>query len=565
MHLTIQGVREWYNKLADMGVKFHYVSNSPYQLYPVLTSFFSHAGLPKGTFHLKQYTGMFQGIFEPVAERKKSTLDKLMRDFPERKWILVGDSGEADLEVYTDVVMEYPNRILGIFIRDVTTPPDKGFFDSAMGPLSGERSPKFHKRNQSTDSLSGAKRFSRPDDIQDDDEELRKAIAESLKEMEEQAAKDRRSVFSDTPATTRFQDPDRKEARPMLPPRQTTEPAAPRSQAMESLGDLIDFSDDEASPSLGVQQAKPSRTGRPAPPAQLHKAASFAEPHTATPPRRPVKPMNLRSPSNEGATAHAPAPAPNATIPRPQPPKPRKPSTTVNPITPSPLSQVQANSPLATQRPALPERPTTYRAAAKQKLATAYNALPSASAYWHGAPSTQPTGPPRPTFASEDAGFAPSPRSVSTVNTRSTDELYPRGGQAVAGSSSRREAPPAPPPRRNLSAYPAAAASYATNRLSGGNWDGSSGGNGNNVNAGNVGQPINKREEAWKRRWARSKEIMEHRGVLLRTWRVGEDVMEQCTQLVEKALREMEAETGKQADRGQAEPNGVADRGRRSR
>ncbi|KAH0553007.1 hypothetical protein GP486_006798, partial [Trichoglossum hirsutum] len=140
--LTIEGVKEWYSKLAEMGVGIHYVSNSPWQLYPLLTAYFAMAGLPPGSFHLKQYSGMLQGIFEPVAERKKGTLEKIMRDFPDRKFLLVGDSGEADLEVYTEVVLANPGRVVGIFIRDITTPPSQGFFDSAMGPLSGERNEK---------------------------------------------------------------------------------------------------------------------------------------------------------------------------------------------------------------------------------------------------------------------------------------------------------------------------------------------------------------------------------------------------------------------------------------
>ena len=111
--LTIDGVREWYSTMYDMGVGIHYVSNSPWQLFPVLVQFFRTAGLPPGSYHLKSYSGMLQGIFEPVAERKKGTLERILRDFPERKFILVGDSGEADLEVYTDVVLSNPGRILG--------------------------------------------------------------------------------------------------------------------------------------------------------------------------------------------------------------------------------------------------------------------------------------------------------------------------------------------------------------------------------------------------------------------------------------------------------------------
>jgi phosphatidate phosphatase APP1 len=110
--LTIDGVREWYNTMRDMGVQLHYVSNSPWQMYPVLTSFFKMAHLPNGSFHLKQYSGYLQGIFEPVAERKKSSLDRIMSDFPDRKFILVGDSGEADLEVYTEVALDNPGRLL---------------------------------------------------------------------------------------------------------------------------------------------------------------------------------------------------------------------------------------------------------------------------------------------------------------------------------------------------------------------------------------------------------------------------------------------------------------------
>ncbi|KAL4726362.1 hypothetical protein ACLX1H_007043 [Fusarium chlamydosporum] len=130
--LSVEGVKEWYNRMADMGVSIHYCSNSPWQLFPVLASFFKMHGLPPGSLHLKQYSGMLQGIFEPVAERKRSTLTRLLRDFPERMFILVGDSGEADLEVYTELALSNPGRILAVFIRDVTTPEETGFFSSGF-------------------------------------------------------------------------------------------------------------------------------------------------------------------------------------------------------------------------------------------------------------------------------------------------------------------------------------------------------------------------------------------------------------------------------------------------
>ncbi|KAF7561853.1 hypothetical protein G7046_g2278 [Stylonectria norvegica] len=132
--LTVEGVTEWYNRMYELGVSIHYCSNSPWQLFPVLASYFKLTGLPPGSLHLKQYSGMLQGIFEPVAERKKSTLNRLLRDFPQRKFLLIGDSGEADLEVYTELALANPGRILAVFIRDVTTPEQTGFFNSGFAP-----------------------------------------------------------------------------------------------------------------------------------------------------------------------------------------------------------------------------------------------------------------------------------------------------------------------------------------------------------------------------------------------------------------------------------------------
>lgn len=153
--LTVDGVRDWYTAMHDMGVRIHYCSNSPWQLYPVIASYFKLAGLPPGSIHLKQYSGMLQGIFEPVAERKKGTLEKIMHDFPQRRFLLVGDSGEADLEVYTEIAVANPGRIVAIFIRDVTTPERSGYFDSR--PLTRAPNSTNPSRNNSLDD-----RASRP-------------------------------------------------------------------------------------------------------------------------------------------------------------------------------------------------------------------------------------------------------------------------------------------------------------------------------------------------------------------------------------------------------------------
>ena len=146
---VIDGVADWYRALAapPFNCALHYISNSPWQLYPVLRSFFDQTGLPPGSFHLKHYVGMLQGALEPAADRKRGTVERVMQDFPDRKFLLIGDSGEADLEVYAEMAERWPDRVLAICIRDITTrdhplqpaPPPKLRSDGTMVPLTERR------------------------------------------------------------------------------------------------------------------------------------------------------------------------------------------------------------------------------------------------------------------------------------------------------------------------------------------------------------------------------------------------------------------------------------------
>ncbi|KAL1629815.1 hypothetical protein SLS56_005211 [Neofusicoccum ribis] len=304
--LTIEGVKEWYNRLSDQGVKFHYVSNSPWQLYPVISQYFKLAGLPPGSFHLKQYSGMLQGIFEPVAERKKATLDRLARDFPQRSFILVGDSGEADLEVYTDFVLENPGRVVAVFIRDVTTPVSTGFFDPSTGPLGSDKASK-----RSSKVMTGKRSARSSKASEDDDPELRAAIAASLRDFEQPGGRYPAWTPGHSPSASEI---DVAEKRPTLPPRRPTEPAAPEGHRMNPpMGKLIDLSDDEdavsvtstssAPPPLirGVSDPTSDRLLEPIAEAPLQRSNAIrgrmspVAGERLAPPVKPNKPMRLRT------------------------------------------------------------------------------------------------------------------------------------------------------------------------------------------------------------------------------------------------------------------------------
>ncbi|CCG82179.1 Putative uncharacterized protein [Taphrina deformans PYCC 5710] len=146
--LTITGVRQWYESMKAMGCNIHYVSNAPYQLWPCLASFIKIAGLPAGSIHLKQYSGFLQGMFEPAAEKKRANVERILVDFPSRKFILIGDSGEQDLELYTELARSaYAKQILGIFIRDVSS------IKSAVATPTGESGEDFFSAGQGDNTV----------------------------------------------------------------------------------------------------------------------------------------------------------------------------------------------------------------------------------------------------------------------------------------------------------------------------------------------------------------------------------------------------------------------------
>ncbi|KAI0917865.1 hypothetical protein AcV5_002696 [Taiwanofungus camphoratus] len=116
----IPGMAEWYDELWKQGVRFHYVSNGPFELLPVVNEFFQLTRLPPGSIRLRSYGGrsLFSGLLSAPAARKRQGVLDVLESFPDAQFILVGDSGEQDLELYSSIAKERPTQILAIFIRD---------------------------------------------------------------------------------------------------------------------------------------------------------------------------------------------------------------------------------------------------------------------------------------------------------------------------------------------------------------------------------------------------------------------------------------------------------------
>ena len=96
-----------------------YVSTSPWNLYDLLCDFMDLNQIPRGPLFLRDW-GMHQVLGRaPGHAMKLERALKIMADFPQLPFVLVGDSGQHDAGVYAQVAAQHPERVKAIYIRDV--------------------------------------------------------------------------------------------------------------------------------------------------------------------------------------------------------------------------------------------------------------------------------------------------------------------------------------------------------------------------------------------------------------------------------------------------------------
>jgi len=134
--LPFEGVGDFYRALQlgpseeDFNPIF-YVSSSPWNLYDVLEDFLDVHGVPAGPLFLKDWSPT---TLRDHDRHKLGVIRTLLTTYPDLPFVLIGDSGERDPEIYRQIVYEHPGRIRAIYIRDVTT----GERDAAVHAIAGE-------------------------------------------------------------------------------------------------------------------------------------------------------------------------------------------------------------------------------------------------------------------------------------------------------------------------------------------------------------------------------------------------------------------------------------------
>ena len=146
---AVSGMAPMYRRILSShpGAPIVYVSTGAWNTTPTLTRFLLENGFPLGPLLMTDWGPTNTGWFRSGQAHKRSCLDRLARDFPGITWLLVGDDGQHDPQIYADFAEARPECIDAICIRhlspteQVLSNPMK--IDSPIRPWAARSVPTF--------------------------------------------------------------------------------------------------------------------------------------------------------------------------------------------------------------------------------------------------------------------------------------------------------------------------------------------------------------------------------------------------------------------------------------
>ena len=119
---VVPGMAPMYRTLLEQhpGAPIFYLSTGAWNTAPTLTRFLARHGYPPGPLLLTDWGPTNTGWFRSGQEHKRESLHRLAREFPQVRWVLVGDDGQHDPKIYGDFARDRPDVVDAIAIRELT-------------------------------------------------------------------------------------------------------------------------------------------------------------------------------------------------------------------------------------------------------------------------------------------------------------------------------------------------------------------------------------------------------------------------------------------------------------
>ncbi len=119
---AVPGMARLYRDLLDRhpGAPLVFVSTGSWNTQPTLTRFLHSRRFPQGAMLLTDWGPTSTGWFRSGREHKEREVRQLAADFPNIRWVLVGDDGQHDPAIYGRFSREFPEQVRAVAIRQLT-------------------------------------------------------------------------------------------------------------------------------------------------------------------------------------------------------------------------------------------------------------------------------------------------------------------------------------------------------------------------------------------------------------------------------------------------------------
>ena len=118
----VPGMPELYAEFltANPGAFVVYLSTGAWNTAPFLRRFLRTHGFPTGPLLLTDWGPTNTGWFRSGRVHKIGTLRRLRRELPHLQWLLVGDDGQHDPEIYSTFARESPEAVRAVLLRELS-------------------------------------------------------------------------------------------------------------------------------------------------------------------------------------------------------------------------------------------------------------------------------------------------------------------------------------------------------------------------------------------------------------------------------------------------------------
>lgn len=119
---AVPGMAVLYERLATAypTAPVVYVSTGAWNVAPALTRFLSRHLFPAGPLLLTDWGPTHDRWFRSGPEHKRTTLARLAGEFPDISWLLIGDDGQHDPEIYAEFAANHPDNVAAVVIRHLS-------------------------------------------------------------------------------------------------------------------------------------------------------------------------------------------------------------------------------------------------------------------------------------------------------------------------------------------------------------------------------------------------------------------------------------------------------------